>query len=180
MPLDTVARGAVPTRAAWCMLRPMWPPSISILVGVLACASGPGDSTSDYLVRLQPLLQENGVLAEQVLFQAASIYNEAVKPEQVADSWTHDVVPLAEHLHNQASFVTAPTEFAQVHTDLVEIWGDRALAYRNLGEAIQTGNIEEWNKARELADSVKLREEKWFDRLNNTLAPSGLIVDPYP
>jgi hypothetical protein len=160
------------------MIRSMWfQPILSVL---LACNAGPGDATSEYLVRLQPLLQENGVLAEQVLFQAASVYNEAVKPEQVADSWTHDVVPLAEHLHNQASFVTAPDDFGSVHTELVQIWGDRALAYRNLGEAIQTGDIEEWNKARELADSVKLREEKWFDRLNTTLAPSGLIVDPYP
>jgi hypothetical protein len=157
----------------------MWTSPI-LIVGWLACGGGPGDATSQYVSRLQPLLQENGVLAEQVLFQAASIYNEAVKPEAVAEYWTHDVVLLAEHLFNQASFVTAPPEYAQVHGELVEIWGDRAIAYRNLGEAIQTGDTESWNKARELADTVKLREEKWFDRLNNQLAPSGLIVDPYP
>lgn len=143
------------------------------------CAST-NDETTQYLTALQPLLQENGLLAERVLLQSAKIYNDAVKPEQVSDAWVHEIVPLAEHLHNQSSFVAPPPSYAQTHADLVLIWGDRALAYRNLGEAINTGNTDEWNKARELANQVKLREERWFDTLNAALAPSNILVDPYP
>jgi hypothetical protein len=147
---------------------------------VLSGCAAASDETTQYLGGLQPLLQENGMLAERVLLQSAKIYNDAVKPEQVADAWIHEIVPLAEHLHNQSSFVTPPSSYAQTHADLVLIWGDRALAYRNLGEAIQTGNTDEWNKARELANQVKLREERWFDTLNGALAPSNIQVDPYP
>jgi hypothetical protein len=161
------------------MLRAMY--STLTLVVVLGGCGASDDETTQYLNALQPLMQENGLLAERVLLQAAKIYNnEAVKPDQVADAWIHEIVPIAEHLHNQASFVAPPSSFATTHADLVLIWGDRALAYRNLGEAIQTGNTDEWNKARELANQVKLREERWFDTLNGALAPSNLMVDPYP
>jgi len=153
--------------------------TLPLLASLTGCAPG-DDDTTRYLTMLQPLLQENGLLSERVLLQASKIYNEAVKSDQVADAWIHEIVPVSEHLHNQASFVQPPSAYAQTHADLVLIWGDRALAYRNLGEAIQTGNSDEWNKARDLANQVKLREEKWFDTLNQGLATSNLSVDPYP
>ncbi|MEQ1565699.1 MAG: hypothetical protein ABMA64_08680 [Myxococcota bacterium] len=156
----------------------MWFP-ITVALTLGGCA-GTDDETTQYLSQLQPLLQENGLLAERVLLQSAKIYNEAVKPDQVAEAWITDIVPVAEHLHNQSSFVTPPSSYAQSHADLVLIWGDRALGYRNLGEAIQTGNTDEWNKARDLIRDVTLREEKWFDTLNTALAPSKIMVDPYP
>jgi hypothetical protein len=160
------------------MLPPMLIP-LTLFLGLSGCTAG-DDDTTRYLTALQPLLQENGLLAERVLLQASKIYNEAVKPDQVSEAWIHEIVPVSEHLYNQAGFVQPPSTYAQTHADLVLIWGDRALAYRNLGEAIQTGNSDEWNKARDLANQVKLREEKWFDTLNQSLAASNLSVDPYP
>ncbi|MEQ1504795.1 MAG: hypothetical protein ABMB14_21340 [Myxococcota bacterium] len=153
--------------------------AITVLWALVGCG-GPGDATSQYVGSLQPLLQENGLLSERVLSLAAEIYNDASKPQQVADKWGREVVPVAEHLANQASIVPAPAEFTPDHQELVQIWGDRASAYRRLSEAIQTGDTDQWNTARDLADQVKLREEKWFDRLNDRLAPAGVLVDPYP
>ena len=163
------------------MLHPM----LRALPAVLLLAScqqmdPAGQATTEYLTRLQPLLQENSLLAERVLLQAAAIYNDATKPEQVATAWSGDIVPIAEHLHHQSSFVAAPDVWAAKHNELVAIWGDRALAYRNIGEAIKLADAEQWKSARELADGVKLREEKWFDTLNEAVAPMGLVVDPYP
>lgn len=160
------------------MLRAMWT-SLPFVIGLLGCASS-DDATTQYLAQLHPLLHENGLLAERVLLQAAKVYNDQVKPDSVAEAWTEEIVPLAEHLQNQASFVAAPAPYTQVHLDLTAIWGDRALAYRNLAEAIQSGSTDEWNKATALASDVKLREEKWFDTLNTSLAALNLSVDPYP
>ena len=163
------------------MLAPMSSPLIlTLALGGCAGLDPASSSTTVYLSELQPLLQENSLLAERVLFQAAAIYNEAAKPEQVANTWSLEIVPLSEHLANQASFVTAPDPFGARHAELVKIWSDRAVAYRNLGEAIKTADAEQWNDARKQADDVKLREEKWFDGLNEQLAPQGLVVDPYP
>lgn len=148
---------------------------------VLACAPGPGDATTAYVNSLNPVLQENGLLTERLLMQAAIVYNnDSLKPEAVADAWNHEIVLLAEHVYNQASFVQAPPEYAAVHQELVQIWGDRATAYRNLGEAVQQGDTEAWNRARDLAKNVMVREESWFDQLNAGLASAGLFVDPYP
>jgi hypothetical protein len=151
---------------------------VMVLLGV-ACGGG-GDATTTYLDELDPLLQENGLLAERVLTLAAQIYNDSARPEQIADSWGRSVVPIAEHLADQASFVEPPQSYAQAHAEIVQIWGDRAVAYRSLSEAIQTGDTDAWNAARNSADAVKLREERWFDTLNERVGPTGLIVDPYP
>lgn len=163
------------------MLHPM---SRTLPVVLLLASCQPIDpattATTEYLTRLQPLLQENSLLAERVLFQAAAIYNEAAKPDQVASAWSSDIVPVAEHLHHQAAFVAAPDVWSLNHNELVEIWGDRAAAYRNIGEAIKLADAASWKSARELAEGVKLREEKWFDALNAAVAPMGMVVDPYP
>ncbi|MEZ4241224.1 MAG: hypothetical protein R3F59_34705 [Myxococcota bacterium] len=152
---------------------PLW-------LALAAGCGGAGDATSTYLDQLDPLLQENGLLAERVLTLAAQIYNDSARPEQIADSWGRTVVPIAEHLADQASFVEPPQPYVQAHQEIVQIWGDRATAYRSLSEAIQTGDTEGWNAARNLADDVKLREESWFYALNERVGPMGLIVDPYP
>lgn len=163
------------------MLEVMWYYSILSANLLFSCASGPGDATTNYLGQMQPVLQENGLLAERVLMQAAIVFNnESLKPEAVADTWNREIVLIAEHVYNQASFVKAPPEYSAVHEELVQIWGDRAAAYRSLGEAVQQGDPESWSKAQQLANSVKIREETWFDRFNDGLAPSGLAVDPYP
>lgn len=163
------------------MLEGMWYLTLTLPLTWFSCASGPGDATNSYLMSLQPVLQENGLLAERVLIQAAMVYNnENLKPENVAEAWNHEIVLLAEHVFNQASFIEPPPEYAATHQELVQIWADRATAYRDLGEAVARGDTNAWTVARQLADSVKIREETWFDHFNEGLAPAGLLVDPYP
>jgi len=137
-------------------------------------------ATTEYLTRLQPLLYENSVLAEQVLYRAAAIYNKAARPDQIADQWTAEVVPVAEHLHYQASFLAAPETWGPVHADLVSIWGDRADAYRSLGEAIRLADQERWVKSRDLANDATIREDQWFIKLNDALGLLSMVADPLP
>ncbi len=137
-------------------------------------------AATDYFEKLRPLLHENSILTERVLFQAAKVYNEADKVPPLAPDWTGEVVPLAEHLHHQASFVSAPDPYAEQHAKLVDLWGRRALAYRQIGEAVFTSDLATFIDARKKADELKLEEERWFDHLNEAMAPLGLLVDPYP
>jgi len=137
-------------------------------------------AATDYFERLRPLLHENSLLAERVLFQAARVYNEGDKLPPLASDWTGEVVPLAEHLYHQASFVVAPDPYAEQHAKLVDLWGRRALVYRQIGEAVFTSDLPTFTDARKKADELKLEEERWFDRLNEVMVPLGLLVDPYP
>lgn len=162
------------------MLAPMSFPLLSLALAGCASLTSTASTTTVYLTDLQPLLQENSLLAERVLVQAAAIYDEDAKPEQVADAWSTEIVPLAEHLSNQAALVDAPVPYSARHAELVEIWADRAGAYRGLVEAMAAADAERWNAARTRADDVKLAEEKWFDALNEELADQGLAVDQYP
>ena len=151
------------------------------LLLLTACQLDPkARSATEYVVKLQPLVQENSLLAERVLFQAAEIYNGATRPDEVADAWTTDIVPLSEHLHHQAGFVQAPEGWAERHGSLVEIWGERAHAYRSISEGLRMADEEAWDSGRALAEDVKLREEQWFDALNEELRPMSRGVEAYP
>lgn len=148
-------------------------------------ACGPFDAETrahrSYVRVLQPLLVENSLLAQHMLTQSAAVHNDPrLDPATLARAWSSDIVPLAEHLHGQATFAQAPEPWTVRHADLVEIWSDRAQAYRAIDESIATADIDQWKAARELADTVKLREEEWFRSTNQTLSPVGLFVDQYP
>ncbi|MBA2322245.1 MAG: hypothetical protein H0V89_13955 [Deltaproteobacteria bacterium] len=146
-----------------------------------ACAVDPAAQDAHaYVSRLQPALIENGFLADRLLGLSARIYNKQADAATLDATWRSEIVPLAEHLHDQASFVAAPSDWTKAHADLVDIWGDRAQAYRSLGRAIDEGDKAAWNEARELADSVKLREEEWFRTTNQRLSAHDLLVDAFP
>lgn len=160
------------------------PPSLAAIC-LLAAACGPlspeTQQANAYVKRLQPLLVENGHVAERVLLLAAEVYNDPkADADALAQSWTRDVVPLAEHLHHQAQLVEAPAPWVAAHADLVDIWGDRAKAYRSLSEALVLTDQEGWTAARAEVTQLKRKEEDWFKETNTTLATHGLWVDPTP
>lgn len=134
----------------------------------------------DYATDLEPLLYENGLLAQQVLFEAAAVYNGAASPEEVYTTWTDTVVPLARHLADQAIVASPPEPWAARHETLVSAWSDRADAYQGLHLAIEQGDPDAWKAARKKADDAKLREEEWFRSVNQELAPLGIALDQYP
>ena len=53
-------------------------------------------------------------------------------------------------------------------------------AYRDIAEALRTGDAGLWKQGRETADAAKLDEETWFRNANERVAPYGLILDQYP
>ena len=152
-----------------------------ILLLATACAlySNAGQA-ADYVVQLQPVLFENAALADRVLALSVAVSEKKATPDQVRKAWDDDIVPLAEHLHAQVSFVQPPSAWAESHAQLVDLWGDRAAAYRSLSIATDEGDEKRWREARALADGVKLHEEDWFRSTNQRLAGWHLSVDPYP
>ena len=149
---------------------------------VSACGpfSPEAQQTNRYLKDLQPLLVENGHLSERVLMLSAKVYNKDGDTDSLAQAWTGEVVPLAEHLHHQAQFVEAIEPWSQRHGELVEIWGDRAVAYRTLSEALVLSDPDEWREGRAQATQVKLREEEWFKEVNQILLTTNQQIDPTP
>jgi len=133
-----------------------------------------------YVNVMMPILQDNSLLAERVLVEAAGVYNEKSEPEALVQNWTDEITPLAEHVHSQASFATPPESWSEQHAKIVDIWGQRAQAYRALSDAIQTADDTQWQSSRDQADGVKLAEEKWFESTNKRLVQSGLVLDQFP
>lgn len=134
-----------------------------------------------YLRQLQPLLIENRQLADQVLANAAAVYNSASDEDELAKAWTTDVVPLAEHLHHQATAVQPEGAWGDRQEALTQIWGDRAQAYRALSEALIVADRSAWPAEARRAREVQLREETWFKETNAVLADLGLAaIDPTP
>ncbi len=136
---------------------------VPALLGLLlASACGPfspeAQQTNRYLKDLQPLLVENGHLAERVLLLSAKVYNKDGDTDSLAQAWTGDVVPLAEHLHHQAQFVEAIEP----------------------SEALVLADPDEWREGRAQATQVKLREEEWFKEVNQILLTTNQQIDPTP
>jgi hypothetical protein len=66
-------------------------------------------------------------------------------------------------------------------TDLVEIWGNRAQAYRGLSESLAVADRAAWTTSVAKANAVQLDEEVWFKQTNKALAALSLPpVDPTP
>lgn len=160
----------------------MWTAPLTLTVLASCSAMNPQTKAATvYLESLRPLMIENSTLADRVLVQAAAIYNEAETPHEVAQAWETEIVPLSEHLADQAALVAAPEPFAAKHAELVSIWTDRALAYRSVAEAIRVGDPDTWAPARLNAENAKIREENWFNELNKVVVPLGIpVVDEYP
>ena len=154
---------------------------LPLLLITTACQIDPeARSATTYVAKLQPLMQENSLLAERVLYQAAAIYNGATRPDEVADAWSSDIVPLAEHLHHQAGFVEPPENWSQQHAALVAVWGERAHAYRSISEGLERADKDLGEQGRNLAEQVKLKEESWFEEVNGQIGPMGFTIDAYP
>ncbi|MBW1878009.1 MAG: hypothetical protein JRJ84_06585 [Deltaproteobacteria bacterium] len=161
----------------------MWKRLLLLVLVVLVGCPEPepaARTAPEYVSRLEPLLYENGFLAQRILLRAAEVYNETSGTEEVGKAWGDEIVPLARHLADQAAVTVPPPEWADQHTELVSAWSDRADAYQEIQIAVQEGDRDSWKVARKKADDAKLREEDWFRTMNKQLAPIGLALDQFP
>ena len=137
-------------------------------------------SAPAYVDALEPLLYENGFLAERLVGTAAAIHGDSLRADGVLTAWRTEVVPLARHLADQAAITSPPGEWAAPHADLVSAWSARADAYQDIEIAIEEGDLERWQDARRQADAAKLSEEEWFRQMNRDRAPFRLTLDQFP
>lgn len=133
-----------------------------------------------YVASVDPLLHENGFVADVLLRTAAKTYDGTAKPEETRATWSNDIVPLTEHLRDQATLVAAPPAWVSDHENLIDIWTERADAYRHIADAVESGDPDLFQKGREQAYNAKLREETWFRDVNKRLEPYHLVVDQFP
>ncbi|MBN2800150.1 MAG: hypothetical protein JXX28_13480 [Deltaproteobacteria bacterium] len=137
-------------------------------------------AAQEYAGQLFPLLEDNALLAHEVLTLAASVHDKESTPEQTIERWRTRVVPLAAHLEQQVALISPPPTWQQTHGELVTVWSARAEAYADIDEALVARDTRQWNQARAAADQVKLDEEKWFTHIHNDMAAHGIAVDQYP
>lgn len=175
----TRRRQAEPERA---MLRAMPASMLPLLLLMSGCnlLNTERREAASYAAQLDPLLQENSLLADQVLGTAASVYNGTARPPEVKEKWSQDIVPLARHLADQAAVLRPPDAWLASHEELVGTWTERQAAYVDIEEAMIKGDRELWESARKASDDAKLREEKWFQTTNARLSSFRLSIDQFP
>ena len=98
-----------------------------------------------YLEAVQPLMVENRLLTDETLSLAALVHDEAIPEDGLALRWSSTVVPLSQHLRgSSASQIDPPPEWSDLRANLTSIWADRAVAYRDMGDAIVLADESEW------------------------------------
>jgi len=152
-----------------------------ILTALVGCTPTPETKEATaYVEAVQPVLFENAALARRVLALAADVVDERTTPQKLAVAWSKEIVPVAAHLHDQATLIEPTGPWAAPHDALVVLWGDRADAYAALSEAVDRGDEAAWQAARERSDAVKVSEERWFTDINDRLRVHRLSIEPFP
>lgn len=155
--------------------------TLLLLSALVSCVpKGPSYETSAYVIALHPLLQENSLLAEKVLETAAGVHADKLDGPGATEAWRSEILPIAEHLHQQAAIVHAPGPWVDAHVQLVEAWGTRAEAYALIAEGVERGDLQRWKRGRSMAVTAQLDEERWFQESNQRLTPKGISLDQFP
>jgi len=154
-----------------------------LLTGSVSAGCGPDpdhEKTVAYLTELHPVLLENSLLAEQVLVQSASVYNQSAQPGDLERGWASDVLPMAQHVVVMAEEVQAPEHLAADHANLVAIWSKRATAYREVLEGLHTADADRFEAASRKTAEITVSEDAWVRAFNKRIQPMQLYVDLYP
>jgi len=150
-------------------------------LGLGACGPDPQhEKTVAYLTDLHPVLLENSLLAEQVLVQAAHVYNKDADAPTLIDGWSHQVLPLANHVVVMAEEVQPPEHLASDHAKLVSIWTQRSRAYREVVEGLHTADAARFDAAARETAAITVSEDQWVRAFNDKIGPMQLYVDLYP
>lgn len=155
---------------------------VLVTLAVTACTPAPPGAAEarTYVTSIEPLVYENGLLAQSLLTVAAEVHGADITSESLTRWWHDDFTPLTQHLAHQGAAVSPPPAWSERHQELVTVWELRADAYNQLDRAVAQGDASAWSAGRSQADTAKIREEEWFRSSNETLAPYGLALDQYP
>jgi hypothetical protein len=146
----------------------------------LGCASPEERAAAEYVAALEPLLDENALVAERLGLAAAAVFRGESHGTAVRVAWQSELVPLAAHLQDQAKLLVVPPDWTDTHRALVEVWGARADAYRDLANAVNEGDDALWSTANARAHAAKVDEERWFISTNVRLQPYQLTATQFP
>lgn len=152
---------------------------LSLLLVVGCVQRPPSPDNAFYVVLITPLLDDNALLAERLLTAAAAVHKAPDTPGAALEAWRDEVVPLAHHLHEQASMVQPPGSWAVEHDRIIGTWAARAAGYQLILEAAERGDEARLKRGRALADKAKLDEESWMQDVNARLAADGLHLRQY-
>lgn len=155
-----------------------------LLTLLTLCACGPSPEAleaSDYVHALQPYLMDNALLARRMLTVASDVFNGGIDGKRLEQRWDTEVVPLAEHLCDQARLLEVQgLEWSARHNVLTNAWCERAEAYRDIAGALRLEDTALWEHAKSQANAAKLDEESWFKDTNGYLSAFGLSLDQFP
>lgn len=138
------------------------------------------DEAQRYADAIAPLTLDNGLLAWRVLHLAADVHDGRADGSKADAAWRDDVVPLAWHLRDQAALISPPANWGDHHEALVKVWTDRAVAYEDLADAVEDGDLSGFEDAKKRANQALMSEEELFKRLDGQLLPHGITVDQFP
>jgi hypothetical protein len=168
-----------------CILSSVFSPqshNATVLVFILASTlvGCTDQTTAEWTKQLDPLMVENGLLADQMLLVAAGVYNETSDGAAVAETFATTVVPVSESLAFRADAMQPPKEWELQHDQLVDIWTRRAGAYRGMSEALILIDAERFNGSLKEVQQAAEAEEAWFGQVGGQLAKQGVTLAQYP
>jgi len=152
---------------------------------MLLCAGcalgGDGEDARAYREQMQPVLQKNALLAQEFLDVASKAKKGELDGSGSADRFRRNAVPLAQEIAARVAAVEPPNDALQApHEQLVKAWSNRAIAYRDLATAWQSGDAVAFDGARAREVQVRLDEEAYMASINAVTTPHGVVIDLYP
>jgi hypothetical protein len=154
---------------------------LPLLPLVLACAGGPeAGEAQQYVDAMNPVLAQNGALAQSFLTEASRVKKKEVDGGQLAELLTKELAPHALELSRSVAAIT-PTEprLSASHAVLVHSWSERAAAYTALSEAWARGDVTAWDAGVRKNTAAKLEEERYFTEINGVLGEWDLSITQY-
>ncbi len=134
-----------------------------------------------YRTSMQPVLQKNAVLAQEFLEVASRVKRGEMDGVTGSERFARNAVPLAQEISTKVAAVHPKTEaLKSAHEVLVKAWSNRAIAYRDLATAWQSGDPDAFDAARARDVQVRIDEEGYVTSVNAVTNRYGVLIDLYP
>lgn len=134
-----------------------------------------------YKESMAPVLQKNGILAQEFLEVASRVKKGELDGSATAERFRRNAVPLAQEIATRAATVEPDTDtLAAAHATLVKAWSNRAIAYRDLATAWNAADAGAYDAARQRDLQVRYDELAYMQAVNAVCIQYGVVIDLYP